>query len=363
MVAGNDLLRLLEATHAFDPVALPGYRTSLYVEFETLTGDACETHLAAAVENAQRVAVIGPVGSGKSSLIEYVFGSRLNRLAPMWVSAAHEAESTLIDPVEFARHVIRQIARWAAEVGAMSSAEERDTIASSARSYAGFTSTRTETIGVKLGKWIEPSWAREIQETLANPEVERSGAQLLASLDDLVTFVYEQGLTPVVIVDDSDRWLTTSAKSRDALLGAFFGETARMLAERNWGVVLAVQPEYCAAPAFRRTLAEGFLDSQVSVPALPNPAALRLILDERVVRRARDADEDARGQGESAVFGDVRFLDVFEPEAEAILFDRYRDGNLRPVLTVSHQALCEAVRVGDEKIFNRALREMVLALS
>jgi hypothetical protein len=146
---------------------------------------------------------------------------------------------------------------------------------------------------VLAAKWIEPSWSREIQETLADPEVERSGADLIASLDRLVEFIYEVGRTPVVVVDDSDRWLNTSADHRDEILEGFFRETARMLAERNWGVLLAVHPEYYAAPSFRQAVGEGFLNSQREVPRLPDADVLMRLVEARIARRAEDADEES----------------------------------------------------------------------
>jgi polynucleotide 5'-kinase involved in rRNA processing len=65
-VSGAELLAVLHRRQAFAPFAQPGYRTHLYVPFEELVGGRHETLIREAFENTQRVAVIGPIGSGKS---------------------------------------------------------------------------------------------------------------------------------------------------------------------------------------------------------------------------------------------------------------------------------------------------------
>src|SRR5262245_50493688 len=190
-MADSALLRWLEYTHAFDPVPIPGFRTSLYVPFEQLTEKPCESRVARAVVSSQRTAVIGPVGCGKSSLVEYVLATeRATSLAPLWVSAAHEGDETLVDPVEFARHMIRQIVRWADQVGAMTSEDVVATRAESASTYARATRMRADTIGLRLAlKWIEPRWSREVAQTLADPKVTRSRTDFVDSLDRLVELI------------------------------------------------------------------------------------------------------------------------------------------------------------------------------
>jgi hypothetical protein len=365
----TEILRAIEATHAFDPVPLPGYRGANYVRFDRLTGLPCESRLADALANLQRTAIIGPVGSGKSSLIEYVV-TESGTGAPLWVSAAHEGPETLRDPVEFARHMIRQIVRWSADVAAMTDEERRAALVESARAHSRLASQKTQTIGVKLAaSWIEPSWSREIQQTLADPEVERVGAEIVASLDRLVELIHDFGRTPIVIVDDSDRWLNTDASQRRALLESFFRETCRMLAERNWAVVLAIHPEYCASPGFRSALADGWINHRLDIPSLETPDALAALFDERIARGVRDAAEwDALELGQRPPAGDAEWpqsRDLFEDGFATLLWERYvaAGGNLRPVLTVAEQAVREALLRGEASISCDTLRETILTLA
>ena len=49
------------------------------------------------------------MGSGKSSVLEYVTSVDADAIAPIWIAVNHESEEILRDPTQFARHLIRQI--------------------------------------------------------------------------------------------------------------------------------------------------------------------------------------------------------------------------------------------------------------
>lgn len=366
MIEGQELLQALEQLQAFDAVPLARYRTTNYVDFERLADVPCETWLQGAIENVRRCAVIGPLGSGKSTLIEHVV-TGLPKTATLWVSAAHEEDAHLLDPVEFARHMIRQIVRWAADAGSLSVEERQAALVQSARAHPRSTTQRSQTIGVKLAAgWIEPAWSQEIQQTLADPEVERLGTEIVASLDRLVDLIHDRGLRPLVVVDDSDRWLNTQGVARAELLNGFFGKTCRMLAERNWAIALAVHPEYCDSDGYRSAQRDGWINDRLDVPSLRGPDAIRLLFDERVSVAAEDAAElQAIEAGELKPEGPwPKAAHVFENGFEALLFELYEQTglNVRTVLTVADQTLREAIRRGEDRIPTDALRTTILTL-
>jgi hypothetical protein len=364
-------LRTLNAMHAFDPVPLRGCRTSFYLPFEEMTGAKTESKLGTDIVNGQRVAVIGPIGCGKSSLIEYVLATRAD-LAPIWISAAHEGEDTLTDPPEFARHLIRQIVGWATETRQMSREEREAHLAASSRVYASKASTRKTTLSLKLALgWLEPGISDEVTETLADPEVERSRGDYVDSLDRLIELIHDDlRRTPVLVIDDTDLWLRFDGEVRERVLNAFFLDTARMLAERNWAIVFGVHPEYCALAAFRTASRNGWLSSEVSVPELKSPDSIAALLDLRV-RRCLDAATEAEMLEEGVppeLFADVTALgaaDVFESAYEDVLFAAYRraDANLRIVLTVAQHALQDTLALGEATVSAAALREASLRLA
>jgi hypothetical protein len=367
-LAGLDLLRELDAWHAFDPVALPGQRTLLYVPFEQLVGGRHEARVLAALENSQRVALVAPIGAGKSSLIEYVAMSAADSIAAIWVSAGHEKREVLMDPPEFARLVIREIVDWARGIRLMSEDERRSFLLETGTTLPSRSQLRRQTLSLKLALgWLQPGMTDEVQETLADPDVDRNRADFVDSLDRLVELIHDDlGRTPVLIIDDSDRWLRLETGNRDALLDAFFGDTCRMLAERNWAVIMAVHPEYCAAPAFRGAMANGYFNAQFDVPQLPDARAIRHLFDVRIgltVDAALQRTALEAAARPVATASDAAA--VFEGDFEAILFESYTasDRNLRALLTVAQQALQEAIGRDEAIVSNAALREAALALA
>ena len=365
---GSELLRELDGSHAFDPIALPGQRALLYVPFEELVSGRHEGRVLDALRNTHRIALVAPIGAGKSSLIEYVVTLDAETFAPIWVSASHEDTRVLKDPPEFARHLIRQVVGWARGIRAMTEDERRAFLVETSRTLPSRTRRSRQSFSLKLALgWIEPGVSREVEETLADPEVDRNRADFVDSLDRLITLVREDlQRTPVVVIDDSDRWLRLATADREALLDGFFGDTCRMLAERNWAVIMAVHPEYCAAPAFRRALANGYFGVQIDVPQIRDAAGIKQVFDVRIRIAAQAAAERlAMEAGTRPVAAVAGADDVFEAGFESILFRYYRatGGNLRSVLTVAQQALQEAIGMDEAVVGNASLREAVLALA
>ena len=67
MTSASALLELLDRANAFEPVPLPGNRRSMYVPFEELLAGNYERRLARDLRACRRTALIGPIGTGKSS--------------------------------------------------------------------------------------------------------------------------------------------------------------------------------------------------------------------------------------------------------------------------------------------------------
>ena len=134
------LLPRLVEFHAFDPMPLPGARSQLYLPFEEPVGNKIESVLRANAREVQRTAVVGPIGCGKSSLIEFTIQSLGEDFAPIWVSAAHEDDRTVQQPSEFARHIIRMIVGWAREVNQMHPGQRDAFLSQTSRSLPARTS-------------------------------------------------------------------------------------------------------------------------------------------------------------------------------------------------------------------------------
>src|SRR5207249_3625923 len=156
-------------------------------------------------------------------------------------------------------HLIREIIGWARDIKAMSNEERNAFLADTSAVLPARSRSHKQSFSLKMALWLEPSMSDEVEETLADPEIERNRGDWVDSLDRLVELINEDmRRVPVVIIDDSDRWLRLESNDRDNLLNAFFSDTCRMLAERNWAVVMAIHPEYCAAGSFREALQNGW---------------------------------------------------------------------------------------------------------
>jgi ABC-type transport system involved in cytochrome bd biosynthesis fused ATPase/permease subunit len=110
------VLRELQQRHAFNPTPPESELGHLHMPFDTLTGQRLyEQTLAAALRRGERVALIGPIGAGKSSVTAHVLGGFVHDLAPIRVRIGMEDVAVASDPAEFTRHLVRTIARYVQE--------------------------------------------------------------------------------------------------------------------------------------------------------------------------------------------------------------------------------------------------------
>ena len=358
----SDLLHAIDSWRVFESMPLPGQRTPLFVPFEELTTDRPERDLVQALVQTRRVALVGRIGCGKTSTIEYAVSRTEEPLAPLWISAGFEDRSTLTDPSEFARHVIRQITGWARTLGRMSPAEYGEALASTALKHGAATSSVSQNLGLTLAvPWFQPSWSKEVTRTLADPETEKSRSEFVASLSRLVDRIYRWDLKPVLIVDDFDVWLETAGKNDPEATSAFFDVTCRALAELNCALALSVQVEHCGLPAFQNAWRQGYFNERIDIPGLDSRALTR-IFDERIRYAAEAADDWTRSEGGVRVLCPASCADVFEPGFERDLHARYRrdEGNLRPMLRIAEAALRTSLGAGDDVITIAAIRDAML---
>src|SRR4051794_26902793 len=94
---------MLRSRHAFNPRPEAGTLGAFYVPVEP--DETTEDKIETAVVARERLAVIGPSGGGKSSVLQYVLSSGRKRhsFAPIWVSVLYEDDATLTDPRRFAQ--------------------------------------------------------------------------------------------------------------------------------------------------------------------------------------------------------------------------------------------------------------------
>lgn len=339
MTGGRQLLHELQRRNAFDPVPLRAGLHSSHVPFDRLTGRAStEAELTRCIRTAERVAVAGRSGVGKTSLIGFVCAALADEVAVLRVPVDAEDDETVTDPGAFCRHLIRTLARHLAEARSIDDRTRAELLAGTAGTV-GLTTRHRQQTGLALPKWMLQADVARDAETAATATVQRSASEHIAQARDVVDAIAARGLLPVLVIDDSDAWLATVVGDRSSVIGPFFGRVVRVLAEElRAGIVLAVHDHYFDLPEFPR--GRGFVEQIIRIPALPDLSAVAAILDGRT-REALD----------------VPVEDAVSADAVAALYEGYQvvDRNIRSMLLLAHTALqtaCEddADRVGERHV-------------
>lgn len=169
--------------------------------------------------------------------------------------------------------------------------------------------------------------------------VSRSATELLETVHQMVEIIRREQLMPILVFDDTDRWLAGSAYAEPtALVEGFFGRVLPDLAELRCALVVAVHRRYLKdAPG--RTAIRRVLDTPIEVPALVSAAGIAGVLESRIHAHAQRS-----GAG---------IDDVFEGDAVERLYGHYRQGlrgEVRGVVGAAHIALTEACDDGIDVI-------------
>ena len=220
--ATETILRLRDE-HVFDPAPRQAELFRFHVPFDELTGGAtCEQTLDAALRRGEQVALIGSSGSGKSSVVSYVLGPLVEDLAPLPIPVSLEAEEVATSPVAFAAHLVRTVARYIAYA---QPADEDDARRILRRTTPTLPSDRRRPTKVS----VAPSWmgvrlelAAEL-DSASSPSSPRSGAEVVEQARRILELIAARDLLPVLVFDDTDKWLQVSAPADSArLVDGFF---------------------------------------------------------------------------------------------------------------------------------------------
>jgi energy-coupling factor transporter ATP-binding protein EcfA2 len=342
-----DTLLRLRHEHVFDPAPRQAELFRFHVPFDELTGGAtCEQTLDAALRRGEQVALIGSSGSGKSSVVSYVLGPLVEDLAPLPIPVSLEDEEVATSPVAFAAHLVRTVARYIAYA---QPADEDDARRILRRTTPTLPSDRRRPTKVS----VAPSWmgvrlelAAELDSASSQPSP-RQGAEVIEQARRILELIAARDLLPVLVFDDTDKWLQVSAPADSArLVDGFFGRVVRLIAEElPAAAVIAVHDHYVTQPSYRS--AAGFIESSVHVPPVPDVTGLTRILEQRV-----------------SDITNAPLTELITPVALRLLMRHYlrgRTGDLRRrVMYVAHTALARAC---DDAAPAIAERHMRLAIS
>ena len=242
--------------------------------------------------------LVGTSGAGKSSVIAATLHPLVEDLVPLPIPVAVERPAVAGDPVAFVRHLVQVVSRLVQltepDQGRRARRIESETHPKYKRGKAFSVAPGLVGISVRLAYELEAA----VQEpSTTSDQIMDQGRQIL----DLFR---SRGLTPVLVLDDTDRWLTaTWLPDSRPTRAAFFTTIPRLLSEElDAAAVIAVHPTYLDDDAYRA--ARGFLSRTIAVPAVPSAGAVAAILRRRIAL-AMDARGLARRRRSSDVLADA----------------------------------------------------------
>lgn len=327
-------LEALRHARAFEQAPVRSELHELHVPFDQLVDGGggpgpWEASLDAALRRGERVPVIGASGNGKSSLMQYVLRPTVDLLAPLAIDLRWEDRAMVTEPAAFAAHFVARVHRYV-QASLPKRAGEASALASGGRG-------RPRSHGLKLTlPWLSGGGVELASELeSASETTARSGADHVEAAQGLIELIKQAGLQPVLVLDDTDKWVRDSGGGHDEHLRVgFFTRIVRLIAEDlGCAAVVAVHPTYLDDAAYRE--GAGFLSRPTMVPRLSAAAAVRAVLDHR--------QAVAGGGGESA----------WSPEAVDTAFTAYNSApplSMRSLLILAHTSLAVACTAGAERI-------------
>lgn len=178
-------------------------------------------------------------------------------------------------------HIAAVIARAATEAAALSLDERETALAQlTANRPVGRTGGRNLRLG---GGWMGATISADLSRQAGPPpSITRSAAETLEVVHQMLATIHRQGLAPVLVFDDTDRWLSGSVfPAHDRLARSFFGRVLPALAELRCSIVVAVHRRYLADEGLRVEI-ERSLETPLEVPTLTEPTAIAAVLTSRV---------------------------------------------------------------------------------
>lgn len=328
----------LYAAHAFDPAMAVQDMHAVHVPFDELAGadsaDKCEAGIRDALLAGRRIAVVGTSGAGKSSVLSYALGPLVEGVLPVRVPVALGQGAAATDPVAFADRVIDCVLDQVApnrEHAARAAADKTDPRRSS----------WTRRVEVKPSAWgVSVQLAREVSQVAQTREV--TPYRVMEIAREVVDLVASE-LVPVLVLDDTDKWINRDGGPSHATRTRFFGAVVRVIAEHlGCAAAIAVHEQYLADPAFKE--AHGFLEELIAIPSIPGaPAGMRILA--RRAALALGIDEEVVLDG------------VVAPAAGTRLHDYYRHRGRRNLrgdfLQIVAMAVVKAREVGAEEVGER----------
>jgi len=337
-----ELLRHLRDQFAFDDAPRRHDLAAYHVPFDELApgGPSPERTLAAATRRGERLVVEGSSGRGKSSLLASVLGEDAEGVVPFLVPMSAEPAETVTEPRAMAVHLVQTIVAAAKRAEVLRGSEDEALREATPTRVVG-RDQLTGRVGVTLGV-VAAELGRQ---AAGGDSMARSATAIFEVVHQLLVTIATERVMPVLVFDDTDRWLGTAFDEPERLVRAFFGKVLLQLRDFPCSLVVAVHPRYRQRPEVSASI-DRVLTTRIDLPPLPDFDAVARLLARRIEAHVEADPDPGRWHGSSV-------SDVLAPAAVERLFEHYRRGlgnELRTVVRTVHVALATACDGGAELI-------------
>jgi hypothetical protein len=317
--------------HAFDPRIVQDWFTATHVPFDDLfSTNAIEGRVRDSAEHGGRVAVIGRSGTGKTSLVHHAIHAP--GLAPIWMHVAVEKPELITEPLGFGRLLLSAIVDNAKRYLSAGDVDQSLAVAGDRYERSGAKRTKRGRAGIAYG-FGSVDAAKEVMSAAPDISVGVTAAMVATALQNLFEIIRSNGVVPVVVVDDSDRFLQVVAQEPNQapdLFSPFVTKVMPWLADFDCAKVVAVHPTYVDGPLWIKARQDGLCGTEIQVPILAGHEQLEAILDRRL---------DAFGVT-------AELNDLFAEESLSHLFELYLESpepTIRKCLTIANAAVGVAI--------------------
>ena len=345
------LLRHLQEESAFDSSPLRHDLGVYHVPFSELgSEEAPEQTLVSVARRAERLMIVGLSGSGKSSLTSYALGPTVEHILPILVPVAGESGDVVTNVQAVSGMIIQQIVQHEG----LTDTKQKDVMrwASSRRPLDSKVRMSGVSVGVALmGIDLRTEIKRQVPN---NTDLPNTASGTLEIVDQLLATIQEDGLMPVLVFDDTDRWLrgvvAGDTDHHDVAMG-FFGKVLTEVRQLRAGIVVAVHSEYLENNQLMDYIGN-VVENRINIPILNSVDALGKVILSRIVVHCPTSDSDSTPS----------LNEVMTTDALSELYQLYQkefSGSLRMVVRTMHVALADACNGGFEIITPDLIRQAI----
>ena len=323
----------------------------LYKPYGEICSSKPENSLLKAVMRGKKIMVRGRSGAGKTCLINYVISELDTSYFPIMfpVRLSGEHDKICSDASEFVAFMLHRI---------LSAVQEAKTI--SRRQYNKFRKYLSGEMSYREGKadtflgrlTSKLSWIPGFAQTSAEVggQIEKYTEYALSQkifvedkvgcINEIIRIQNDKGITPVIVLDDTDKFLQIGAIDKTGLIDEFFVYIAPLFRDFNCPIIFPTHDRYMVHDSYQYA-EKNIMDKEITIPELSFNAFIKM-LDHKV----------------KSVLEDSKIEDFIERDAIRLVYSQlYKEKTeerMRNSLRTINEIVKASVRNNIQKVdFNR----------